>query len=200
MADKAYIRNLRKATRADPTAEHIDAIEKELYAGSDRASLVMLGSYVEANLERLLTKAVRDDLNSEDRKALFEYEGAAGTFSDKIILAFAFKLIGPITRADLTLIRLLRNEFAHSRMPISFATPEVQDACKQFRLIDLPDSWINDGYLTRVAGIDADAARNRNHPKTRFLATCNEIGYRMNVARNGFQAGDRVFTEDNPVP
>src|SRR5829696_7917038 len=102
MAEKAYLRQLRKLTRSDPTAEHVDAIEKELYAsGSDRASVVMFGSYVENILERLLTKAARDDLNADDRKQLFEYDGAAGSFSAKIIIAYGFKLIGPATRGDL---------------------------------------------------------------------------------------------------
>jgi hypothetical protein len=201
MTENAYVRNLRRLTRADPSAEHADAIERELYAsGSDRASVVMFGSYVETILERLLTKAVRDDLNSEDRKQLFEYEGAAGTFSAKIIVAYAFKLIGPMMRSDLTLIRLLRNEFAHSLMPIGFDTPEVHDVCKQFKIIDLPDSWINDEYLIRVAGLDRAAARDRNHPKTRFFTTCNEIAVRMDVARHGFREGDRIYTNDDPVP
>jgi hypothetical protein len=177
MAEKAYIRNLRRVTRANPTVADVEAVERELYRGSDRASVVMLGSFVEGFLERLLINTVRDDLNSDDRRQLFEFNGAAGTFSDKIMVAYAFKLIGPMTRADLDLIRLLRNEFAHSLMPISFETPEVQAVCQQFRLLDLPDSLLNHVYLARVTGLDPDLMRDRNHPKTRFFAV-NRHGIR----------------------
>src|SRR5258708_26370800 len=113
----------------------------------------MFGSYVETVLERLVLKAVWEDLNAEDRRRIFDFDGAVGTFSNKILIAYAFKLIGPMTRADLDLIRLLRNEFGHTRMPINFGTPEVHEVCKQFKIIDLRDSWINEVYLTEVTGL-----------------------------------------------
>src|SRR5437762_1636982 len=100
MVEKAYARSLRRVTRANPTVADVEAVERELYRGSDRASVVMLGSFVEGFLERLLLNAVRDDLNSDDRRHLFEFNGAAGTFSDKIIVAYAFNRIGPLTRGD----------------------------------------------------------------------------------------------------
>lgn len=201
MAEKSYIRNLRKLTQDNPTPADIEALEKELYrSGSDRTSVVMFGTLVESFLERLLQKAVREDLNREDRKRLFDYEGAAGTFSAKILVAHAFKLIGPITRHDLNLIRLLRNEFAHSRVALNFGIPEVQEACRYFKIVDLPDAFLNDDYLIRVAHLEPAVARDINHPKTRFFAACNEIAIRMDKARGGSHAGDRTFTDGDPVP
>jgi hypothetical protein len=119
MADEpTFIRQLRALTRAEPNFSHIEALEQELYAsGSDRATAVMFGSFLEVNLERFLFKQMRPDLNSKDRRQLFEYEGALGTFSSKIVVAYALELIGPVTRADLDLIRFLRNEFAHPAFP-----------------------------------------------------------------------------------
>ena len=103
MADEpSYIKKLRTLTRADPEFKDLEAIEQELYASlSDRATAVMFGSFVETNLEQLLAKAMRSALNSKDRQKLFYYEGAVGTFASKIVVAYAFKLIGPITRGDL---------------------------------------------------------------------------------------------------
>ena len=40
---------------------------------------------------------MRDDLNSDERSKLFGCDGAVGTFSAKIITAYAAKIIGPIT-------------------------------------------------------------------------------------------------------
>jgi hypothetical protein len=52
----------------------------------------MFGSFVEVALERLLASVMRSDLNSKDRRQLFEYEGAVGSFSSKTIMAYALKL------------------------------------------------------------------------------------------------------------
>jgi hypothetical protein len=82
MVERSYIRELPAFTRAEPEPIHLEDLEQELYvAGSDRATAIMLGSFVETNLERLLLSRMRADLNSKDRRQLFEYEGAAGTFS-----------------------------------------------------------------------------------------------------------------------
>ena len=84
--EPAYMRNLRAITRADPKLEHLEALEQELYAStSSRATVVMFGSFVETSLERLLASVLRENLNSRDRKQIFEYEGAMGTFSSKIV-------------------------------------------------------------------------------------------------------------------
>ena len=67
--EPAYMRNLKAITRAEPQVTDLELIEKELYfSGSDRATAVMFGSFVEANLGRLLTSAMRGDLNSKERK------------------------------------------------------------------------------------------------------------------------------------
>jgi hypothetical protein len=99
---------------------------------------------------------MRQDLNSRDRRQLFEFEGALGTFSSKIVVAYALRLIGPVTRADLDLIRFLRNEFAHSRIPFGFTTPEVRAVCDRFKIVDLPGNLIPHGYSSRVPDEESD--------------------------------------------
>lgn len=202
MADHpAYVKNLRVLTRAEPQFMHLEALEQELYAsGSDRATAVMFGSFLETNLERLLSSTMRDDLNSKERRQLFEYEGAMGTFASKIIVAYAFKLIGPITRSDLDLIRFLRNEFAHSRMPFSFKTAEVRAVCDQLKIVDLQGSTIPHGYLNRVPQEELKWAIDRTDPKTRFITTCHHISYRILVAINGPREGDYAYPNDDPLP
>ena len=93
MAEKPYIKNLRAITCTDPQLKNLEALERELYAsGSDRATAVMFGSFVAVALERPLASVMRSDLNSKERKQLFEYEGAVGSFSSKTIMAYALKL------------------------------------------------------------------------------------------------------------
>lgn len=198
--ESAYIRNLRALSRTDPDITHIEAIEQELYGASDRATVVMLGSMVEMSLRRLLTKLLRKDLNSTDQRRVFEFEGALGSFASKIVMAYALNLIGPITRSDLDLIRVLRNEFAHSRMSFGFITPEVKAVCDRLKMPDLPESYIPHGYLNRVPHEELAAASDKSHPKTRFISACHNVAYRMLVAREGPKAGDFVFVDDNPVP
>lgn len=199
--EPAYIKKLRAITRTEPTIEHLEALEAELYtSGSDRATVVMFGSFVEDHLGRLLASIMRPDLNSKDRQQIFEFEGAVGTFSSKIVMAYALKLIGPITRSDLNLVRFLRNEFAHSRMPFGFRTPEVRAVCSHLQIIDLPGTHIPFGYLNRVSHEDLKAAHDKTDPKTRFISTCHNLSYRMSVKRDGPRAGDQVFPDDDPVP
>lgn len=198
--EPAYIRNLRAITRTSPRAEDVDDIERELYSsGSDRAMAIMFGSFVENNLEYLLAAHMRQDLNSKDRKMLFEYEGAVGTFSSKIVVAYALKLIGPTCRADLDIIRFLRNEFAHSRIHFSFETPEVKTICDQFKIVDLPGTHIPSNYLNRVPESDLVSASDMKHPKTRFISECHSLSHRMITARRNHLSDGVPFNED-PLP
>ena len=199
--DPAYLKNLRALTRSDPKVEHARDLERELYTpGNDRATAVLLGSFVDTHLGRLLASVMRSDLNSKDRKQVFEYEGAVGTFSTRIVMAYALNLVGPLTRLDLDLIRILRNEFAHSRMPISFSTPEIRDVCAQFKVCDLRESQLPIGYLDRVSHGELNEHTGMTNPKARFVASCHSISYRMLVKRDGPQAGDFVFAHDEPLP
>jgi hypothetical protein len=192
---------MRKLSRSEPQREHVEAIETELFAkGNDRATAIMFGSFVEATLERLLAKQLRQDLNSDDRKKVFEYEGALGTFSSKTIMAYAMSLIGPVSRADLDLIRFLRNEFAHSRISFTFTTPEVSAVCAQLKIPNEPYHHIPFGYLQRVSSDELEAASDINHPRTRYITTCHQLSYRMQVKRDGPQAGDIAFPNDEPLP
>lgn len=185
MGIPAATKALRAFTQRDPTVtdrEAFDALEKELYGTSDRVTAVMLGASVETALEKLLASRMRDDLRSDERSKLFGFEGAIGTFSAKIIVAYAMKIIGPITYSDLNLIKLLRNEFAHSRVPFDFQTPEVVAVCNELQIPKLPDSNNSFPLITAnrssrfgIAGIPASWIL--------FVSACHNIGYRSpNIA------------------
>ena len=199
--EPTYIKNLKTLARADPKSENFEALEREMYtSGSDRATAVLFASFVEINLENFIVSKLRPNLNSDDRKQLFDYEGAIGTFSSKIIIAYAFKLIGPVTRFDLNLIRILRNEFAHSRIPINFDTPEVKSVCDKLKLADLPASISPFGLLNRWHREGMEYAQNINHPKTRYICACHNASYRMHVIRSGLPHDRFTDLKDEPLP
>jgi DNA-binding MltR family transcriptional regulator len=194
MGIPAATKDLVAFTRDDPTVndrQALELLEKELFHTSDRVTAVMLGSHVETALEKLLASRMRHNLNSAERSKLFGFEGALGTFSAKIIIAYAMKVVGPITYSDLNLIKLLRNEFAHSRIPFNFDTPEVVAICKELKVPKLPDS--NDSFKDRIR-VDKSASW------VLFASACHNIAYRMLVKREGPRAGDFVFDNDEPLP
>jgi hypothetical protein len=85
-------------------------------------------------------------------------------------------------------------------MPFDFKTPEVVSACDHFRIIDLPDSSLPFGYINLGPNREPKAATDRSDPKTRFISTCHNIAYRMQVKINGPRAGDHVFPNEDFLP
>ena len=130
----------REAIPSREDRETLEALEKEVFNTSDRVTAVMLGAFVETALEKLLASRMRRNLNKTERDQMFGFEGAVGTFSAKIIIAYAMNIIGPITYSDLKLIKELRNQFAHSRIAFDFQTPEVAAVCNELKVPKLPDS------------------------------------------------------------
>ncbi len=193
--EAAYVTHFKSLWRKEPTNENLDDIERELYAlGSDRATVIMFAAFVENHLERLLSSKMRD-LNSDDRQRLFGPDRSPlGDFGAKIIMAYALKSIGPITKNDLDLVRLLRNGFAHSRMSFTFETPEVRAVCEQFKLITqfnivVPADYKRSGHPT-----------DPTHPKVRFVCACHDLSYRLTTAPFYPREGDTAFPNDDPLP
>jgi hypothetical protein len=82
---------------------------------------------------------MRADLNPDEksglRDSLFKLEGGIlASMASRIQIAYAFGIIGPITRRDLTNIGKIRNAFAHSIAEIHFNTPSVRDLCGELKL------------------------------------------------------------------
>lgn len=169
-------------------------------SGSHRATAVLWGSFVETNLEKYIASKMRPDLKSDDRKQLFDYEGAVGTFASKIIVAYALTFIGPITRFDLNLIRILRNEFAHSRVPFNFESREARAVCDQLKLVDLPGSLSPFDPFDRSSRDGMEYAQDMTHPKTRFIYSCHNASYRMYVIREGVPRDRFTDLKDEPLP
>jgi hypothetical protein len=192
--DLAYVRDLKAFARGGLDLDDLPALEAELYGANDRASAVMLGSFLESSLTTFLTHQLRMDLNNDDRRRIFDHQGPLGTFASKIILTYALKLVGPITRHDLDLIRILRNEFAHSRKHFGFETPVVTEVCKHLQTPDLPDSTTPFGPFSRaIDGTESD----KNHPRTRYRSACHTIS--VSLLRNASRLYRVGISADGPA-
>jgi hypothetical protein len=128
---------------------------------------VLAGAYVDTILENAL-KSVLLDAKTRDGtifQTLFRWNGALGTFSSRIALAFAIRFVGEQTRHDLDVIRDIRNDFSHDLdigtpdKALNFQSPSVIDRCSNL--------WLprNDWYVRARApwlkGFHLDHARGR---------------------------------------
>ena len=174
--DPGYLKRLKEYAKGEFTTADFIAVEREMYDASDRASVVVLATLTEDAIELLLMNNMRGDLSAEDRRLLFGFDGVAGTFSSKVHLAYAMKLIGPKTRRELDLIRTLRNTFAHAKKAIRFDVPEVSAVCAELRFPDEPDADRPSGPL------DLEAQKLSEpwcEARVRFHTSCRTLTNRM---------------------
>lgn len=110
----------------------IAAVAEELKEQTDRGAAII----AVALLDELLAKAIVGRLLVPNRtkKALFGAYKPLSTFSAKIDLAFALGLIHENAHRDLTLMREIRNEFAHSIDPVHFNDERIAKKCKRLLL------------------------------------------------------------------
>src|ERR1700730_9640550 len=115
-----------RLSRQIPSPEEYREISKEILSGSDRSVAIILAAEVQRFLElAILTKFI----NTDDKDKLISHDGPLATFSRKIQIGYAIGLYNSELRDDLDRIRDVRNDFAHSVMPICFNTPSIKDRC-----------------------------------------------------------------------
>jgi hypothetical protein len=105
-----------------------------------------------ANVEAGLDAAIDQVLCIQDRPGddLFTEDGPLTNFSRKIAMGHALRIFGTTTQNNLTIIRHVRNAFAHAKIPIHFDTSEVKDLCNDLTRIALvPPHVIQDAQLDK---------------------------------------------------
>lgn len=103
----------------------------ELNAESPRGGVMVAC----ATLDDLLAKAIAARLidDAHVSKLIDGFNAPLGTFSSRIIAAFALGVISKIEFDDLQVIRKIRNDFAH-RTGVSFADPSISDKAMILKL------------------------------------------------------------------
>ena len=112
----------------------ISAAIDQLEHDSDRAVGVLAASLVEMQL----TSAIMYRLAKHDKitEKLFRDGGAIGSFSTKIDLGHLLNLFTADAYADLSIMKNIRNDFAHKPEMLSFSTKSIKDRCFNFKLVD----------------------------------------------------------------
>ena len=123
-------KSLKKYYRADRNLvrdanELLDDIGNE----SDRSAITILAAVIEDALTLELAKLMRKFEDDNDFNEMFGPNGPLGTFSSKIRLSYALKIVDRQSRDQLGVIRELRNAAAHSQRPISFEVVQIQNVC-----------------------------------------------------------------------
>jgi len=109
--------------------DYLKELQKETPRGAVILSGVVLGELLGKTLENYLT-------DHKDVKGLLKGGVSAplGSFYARILMAFGLRLIDETEYKNLTVIRKIRNHFAHN-LKASFDDQEVKDLCK---LLDAP--------------------------------------------------------------
>lgn len=176
VSDPAYLRAFKEYAKSSPSVDDRDAMEKEFYGQSDRACGVLNASWLEQSIELSIQRILRPDYS----RKLFDFEGPLGTFSAKIMMAYAMGLFGSKTNHDLLLIRTIRNEFAHCQLPLRFDIPEVKAVCDHLIIPDIENVRVIPMYIYQLPTLEPlENLYDKDHPKERFITCCHSIIYQL---------------------
>ena len=106
---------------------YLDLLGKE----SDRGKVLISTGFLEEQLKDVLLAYLLDKPQAAD--LVTGSYAPLGTFSARIAACYLLGLISEVEHHDLTLLRRIRNDFAHD-IHTSFETPGIIDRCKQLRL------------------------------------------------------------------
>ena len=95
-----------------------------------RTIAILGGTFLEMALEHILRAYFPEDEKEVDN--LFDYNQPLGTFSGKISMAFCLGLIDKLIKDDLTLVRKIRNEFAHELFA-NFDNAKISSWCNELK-------------------------------------------------------------------
>lgn len=188
--------------------DYIGKIFDEIEGQNDRAAIIVGLSLVEHFLNEALETKL-PPLTKRERADLFSESGIFASFSQKILGAQVLGLIGPKTRRELDLLRLIRNEAAHNMNPVTFDTPSIKSRAKELTLVDnVPQEielFIPAEPLTRTSSL-----------KDRFIMTLRFLTISLWLVRRNWenpvqkpfklpdflrhQSRDRLGVRFSPVP
>jgi len=141
-------------------------ISYELAKQTDRGAAIIGAAFVERYLELLLKQ--RFSVNDEITDSLFKGTQPLGTFSAKTALAYAIGVIGPKAFEEITTIRKIRNDFAHSITPtlnsfteLTFKSDSIRDRCANLWTPDDFADAIPPDTLQRIYDSHGSEARAR---------------------------------------
>lgn len=111
------------------TGVDIDAFSSRFAKETDRACAVLGAAFLDAHLEDVFRRRLSGSVNK-----ILGQSGPLGSFGARVDVASALRWIDDDTHNDLTMIRRIRNAFAHSfDHDLSFRDPSVSSRCNELR-------------------------------------------------------------------
>lgn len=121
----------------------------QLESESDRAVALIVSAWIDDSLtETIKRRLIQDEKVIND---IFQFNSALGTFSSRIALGYLIRRFSKTVHDNLTTIRKIRNEFAHSRENLKFTEEGIAALCQNL-------------YLKSFKGLDKT-------PRNAFIAT-----------------------------
>lgn len=100
-----------------------------IFTESGRGALLIATSHAEDHLANLIKEVLPIDFSKKQTDKLFNYPGALSSFSAKIELAYAFRIIDKTLYDCLNALRKIRNDAAHSSA--KFELHELNEKMKE---------------------------------------------------------------------
>jgi len=121
------------------------------HTSSDRIAAISCAAILEDTLGTSIScRLIEMGADWEDR-VFRDRNAPLGDFQSRIILAYAMGLIGPSARADLDLIRSVRNDFAHLGAPLTFNDPDISEKCNKISQRRSIDDFDYPDWLLAIA-------------------------------------------------
>lgn len=128
----SWKKEIKNLTKIIPEKEGDLILIREIInkTDNDRGCALITASFAEDCIQGMIESALNLDL---DREQLFGAMKPLSSFSAKILVAFGFNIIDKEIYDDLQTLKLIRNAFAHSRIPIDFKNSAIVEGCKTFK-------------------------------------------------------------------
>jgi len=91
----------------------LDILIESLFKESGRGAILIATPHIEQHLKELIETMLPKEYSRNQKNKIFNYPGSLSSFSAKIELAYAFRLIGEQLYKNLSAFRKLRNDAAH---------------------------------------------------------------------------------------
>lgn len=117
------------------TVEEINSFLEEFQNASDRATAVLGAAYLDEVIGDLLVAFMIDENSFVNASILGRGTGRGilDSFSKRTDMAYALGLLRSDEKRDMSLIRKIRNSFAHEIQSLSFDTDEIRNRCFELK-------------------------------------------------------------------
>lgn len=142
---------LNDLSRQLPSEDDLSNYHDRIWAESDRGAAVMAAALVERALEDRIRSKLHDPGGGVQESWFESHNAPFRTFSAKIALGRALELYDADIEELLTIVKNIRNAFAHCMSPLDFKHPTLVKECQKLK----PTSFVvPDEFTTKqVFGI-----------------------------------------------